>query len=75
MDFKAFFADVVSWMEESNRMIAQYSILSDAYWEWAYTSSGKLSNKYGNHPLAAKQIGVLLEYLDGIYKQQVADKR
>ena len=64
MDYRSFFQDVTTWMDQSNQMVQQYSIFSDAYWDWALKSSGELCNKYNNHELVKQQMSMLLGYLD-----------
>lgn len=68
MNFKQFFGDVVLWMEKSNEMVKQCSIHSEEYWSWAFQSSGELCKKYGNHPLAIKQMSMLIDFLEDMRK-------
>lgn len=67
MDYKAFFADVLEWINQSNQLAMKYGMESPDFWSWVTRSTGELSNKYGNNPLVIKQMVMLHEWLDEIY--------
>lgn len=67
MDYKAFFADVLEWINQSNQLAMKYGMDSSDFWSWVTRSTGELSNKYGNNPLVIKQMVMLHEWLDEIY--------
>ena len=69
MDYRSFFADVTEWMTESNNQIQQHSIDSQAYWDWVVHSTGELCNKYHNHELVKKQMSMLIDWLDSVWKK------
>ena len=68
MNYREFFQDVTAWMDQINELVKQHSILTDEYWDHVVKSAGELCNKYGNHPLAAAQMSMLIEYLEKQYK-------
>lgn len=70
MNYHAFFQDVISWMDNVNEVVKQHSIFTNEYWDYVIKTSGELCNKYGNHPLVVAQMGMLITYLDNVYKQQ-----
>lgn len=69
MDYRAFYQDVIKWMDANNQMINKYTIQSDNYWDWVIQTAGYMCNKYGNHPLVVKQMSMFIDYLENSYKE------
>lgn len=67
MDYKAFYDEVVAWINQTNQLAIQHGMESSEFWTWVTRSTGELSNKYGNNPLVIKQMVMLHEWLDEIY--------
>lgn len=69
MDYQAFFADVANWIMQVNQQAATLGMHSDAFWNWVVTSSGELGSKYGNTDLVIKQMLMLIDWLEDVYKK------
>lgn len=67
MNYEAFFADVVAWINQTNQLAVKYGMDSSDFWTWVTRSTGELGNKYNNNPLVIKQMVMLHEWLDDIY--------
>jgi len=67
MDYKAFFDDVLDWINQTNQLAVKYGMESNEFWSWVTRSTGELGNKYNNNPLVIKQMVMLHEWLDEIY--------
>lgn len=67
MDYKAFYDEVVAWINQTNQLAVKHGMESSEFWTWVTRSTGELSNKYGNNPLVIKQMVMLHEWLDEIY--------
>jgi hypothetical protein len=66
MDYKAFFAEVVDWINKANQMASKHGIDSEAFWNWVVNSTGEICDKYQNNKLVIKQMSMLYEWLDGV---------
>lgn len=64
MDYKAFFAEVVDWIYQSNHMAMKHGLNSNEFWSWVTTSTGEICDKYQNNPLAQKQMMMLYQWLE-----------
>jgi hypothetical protein len=69
MDYKAFFADVLDWINESNRMAARHGFENIVFWEWVSHSIGELSNKYDNNKFVINQMVMLFQWLEEVYEE------
>lgn len=67
MDYEAFFKDVLAWINQANKLAAQYGMESSDFWSWVTRSTGQIGDKYNNNPLVIKQMVMLHEWLDEIY--------
>ena len=68
MDYKQFFDDVYHWIGEANQMAVKSGMESQAFWLWVSESSSQLCQKYGEHPLAVKQMVMMFEWLEEVAK-------
>lgn len=69
MDYKAFYAEIVDWINQCNQRAATHGIESDLFWKWVTQSMGEIGNKYGNTKLVVKQMSMLFEWLEDIYRE------
>ncbi|TFJ92151.1 hypothetical protein [Lentibacillus salicampi] len=74
MDYEKFFADVITWINQTNQLAVKYGMESSDFWTWVTHSTGELANKYDNNPLAIKQMVMLHEWLDEIYFSSKGDQ-
>ncbi|MDU5143535.1 MAG: hypothetical protein E6230_15255 [Paenibacillus dendritiformis] len=70
MDYKAFYADVVSWIDQVNQAAARYGMTNAQFWAWVADSSAALCDKYQENPLVIKQMTMLIEWLEEVYEKQ-----
>lgn len=70
MDYRAFFADVIAWINQANQAAAQHGMESSEFWIWVADSAGALCKKYGDHRLAIKQMVVMTEWLEEVYESR-----
>lgn len=68
MNWPDFFQDLQKWMQASNEFMKQHPITSEEYWSWLIESLGMLGNKYNNHPVVLRFLGVLIGIQDDNYK-------
>ncbi|MBS4198594.1 hypothetical protein KHA93_02890 [Bacillus sp. FJAT-49732] len=68
MDYKAFFAEVVDWINQSNQKAMKHGIDSMEFWRWVTQSTGEICNKYSNNPLVVKQMSMLYQWLEEVYE-------
>ena len=68
MDYQAFYAEIANWITQVNQQAATLGMQSDAFWAWVMESSGELGNKYGNTDLVIKQMLMLIDWLEEVYK-------
>lgn len=69
MDYKAFYDDVVGWINQANQAAVQYGMHNEQFWAWVVESSGRLCQKYQNHRLAINQMLMLVEWLEEVYEK------
>lgn len=69
MDYQAFYSEIANWIMQVNQQAATLGMQSHAFWDWVMTSSGELGNKYGNTDLVIKQMLMLIEWLEEVYKK------
>ena len=70
MDYQAFYADVVAWIQQANQEASRHGMVSEDFWKWVADSAAELSRKYGDHRLAVKQMVMLIEWLEEFCEQQ-----
>ncbi|QQE75203.1 hypothetical protein [Brevibacillus composti] len=68
MDYKAFYDDVVGWINQANQAAAKYGMHDEQFWAWVVDSSDKLCRKYQNHQLTIKQMLMLVRWLEEVYE-------
>ncbi|HJA91316.1 MAG TPA: hypothetical protein H9948_11065 [Candidatus Jeotgalibaca merdavium] len=68
MDYQAFYADVANWIMTVNQQAATLGMQSEAFWAWVTESAGQIGNKYGNTDLVVKQLLMLIDWLEEVYK-------
>lgn len=71
MDYKAFFAEVVDWINQANQQAMKHGIESEDFWAWVTASAAALCEKYENKSLTLKQMIMLTEWLEDAYKSKV----
>jgi len=64
MDYKQFFLDVVSWINECNNRVKEFGFNSSELWDWVSFTLAKLCEKYNNHDLAQAQSIMLWNWLE-----------
>lgn len=69
MDYQAFYSEIANWIMQVNQQATSLGMQSNAFWDWVMTSSGELGNKYGNTDLVIKQMLMLIEWLEEVYKK------
>lgn len=69
MDYKLFFEDVVAWIQQANQMAGKHGMGSEVFWNWVADSSGEITKKYDENPLAIKQMMMMSEWLEDVYEQ------
>ncbi|UFT98114.1 hypothetical protein KO561_12970 [Radiobacillus kanasensis] len=70
MDYKVFYSEVADWINQSNQKAIKHGLTSNDFWEWVMTSAGELCDRYGNNELVKKQMVMLIEWLEDVYKSQ-----
>ncbi len=68
MDYKAFYEDVVGWINQANQAAVMYGMHDERFWAWVAESSGAISRKYQNNALAIKQMLMLVQWLEDVYE-------
>jgi len=74
MDYKAFFADVLAWIQEANQAAARYGMESPEFWAWVADSASGLSRKYDDNRLVMKQMMMLVEWLEEVFETRKGAK-
>lgn len=68
MDYRAFFNEIATWIEQCNQMAMRHSMEGDEFWQWVSMSIGELSKKYGGkNKLVNKQLEMLFLWLEEVY--------
>lgn len=49
-------------------MAVDLGMQSDAFWAWVTEYAGQIGNKYGNTDLVVKQLLMLIDWLEEVYK-------
>ncbi|NTX59016.1 hypothetical protein [Myxococcus sp. CA039A] len=70
MDYKAFYADVVDWINQANQAAASYGMENQQFWAWVADSCGALAKKYQENRLVIKQMIMLVEWLEEVYESR-----
>lgn len=68
-DYRKFMNEVVDWIEDQEDVAQRYGFGSVEYFNWVFESSGKLCDKYENHPFALRQMRMVYEHIDEAAKQ------
>lgn len=68
-DYRKFMNEVVDWIETQEDAAQRYGFGSVEYFNWVFESSGKLCDKYENHPFALRQMRMVYEHIDEAAKQ------
>lgn len=68
MDYQKFYADVVSWINQSNQLAIRHGLDSNEFWDWVMRSTGEVCNKYDNNDLVKKQMTMLFHWLEDVYE-------
>ena len=68
-DYRKFMNEVVDWIEAQEDAAQRYGFGSVEYFNWVFESSGKLCDKYENHPFALRQMRMVYEHIDESAKQ------
>ena len=68
-DYRKFMNEVVDWIEAQEDAAQRYGFGSVEYFNWVFESSGKLCDKYENHPFALRQLRMVYEHIDEAAKQ------
>lgn len=69
-DYRKFMNEVVDWIEAQEDAAQRYGFGSVEYFNWVFESSGKLCDKYENHPFALRQMRMVYEHIDEAFKNQ-----
>ncbi|OHR61516.1 hypothetical protein HMPREF2634_02230 [Streptococcus sp. HMSC034B03] len=60
-----FFSRVIpEWMQTSNQKSQEVGFGTDAYWQWAVSSIGKICKRYNDNELVVNQFGLLFDWLE-----------
>ncbi|GEC93799.1 hypothetical protein [Brevibacillus brevis] len=68
MDYKAFYDDVVGWINQANQAAVMYGMHTEQFWAWVADSSAAISKKYRDNPLVIKQMLMLVNWLEEAYE-------
>lgn len=68
MNYRAFYAEVADWINQSNQMAVKYGLDSQEFWKWVTSSTGEICDRYKNNPLVQKQMTMLFQWLEDIYQ-------
>ncbi|MED1786172.1 hypothetical protein P4V47_01365 [Brevibacillus laterosporus] len=66
MDYKAFYDDVVGWINQANQAAAKYGMHDEQFWAWVVESSSAISKKYQDNRLVIKQMLMLVGWLEDV---------
>lgn len=66
MDYKAFYNDVVGWINQVNQAAAKYGMHDEQFWVWVVESSSAISKKYQDNRLVIKQMLMLVGWLEDV---------
>ena len=69
-DYRKFMNEVVDWIEAQEDAAQRCGFGSVEYFNWVFESSGKLCDKYENHPFALRQMLMVFEHIDEAFKNQ-----
>ncbi len=67
--YHKFMNQVADWIEAQEDAAQRYGFGSVEYFNWVFESSGKLCDKYENHPFALRQMRMVYEHIDEAAKQ------
>jgi hypothetical protein len=69
MDYKIFFDDVLSWINECNGQAQKLGFFEQDFWDWAVETLNELCEKYHQDKLAQAQTAMLLDWLEDTWKE------
>jgi hypothetical protein len=72
MDYAAFYADVVEWINQANQAAFRLGMDSSDFWAWVADSTGELCKKYQENRLVIKQMIMLVEWMEEVYETRKA---
>lgn len=70
LDYHEFMNKVADWIVAQENAAQRYGFGSVEYFEWVFESSGKLCDEYENHPFVSRQMLMIFEYIDEVFKNQ-----
>lgn len=70
LDYHEFMNKVADWIVEQENVAQKFGFGSVEYFEWVFESSGKLCDEYENHPFVSRQMLMIFEYIDEVFKNQ-----
>ncbi|MEJ8546611.1 hypothetical protein [Brevibacillus borstelensis] len=68
MDYRAFYADVVEWINQANQAAVRYGMHDEKFWVWVVDSCAAISKKYQDNQLVRKQMLMLVNWLEDVYE-------
>ena len=69
-DYRKFMNEVVDWIEAQEEAAQRFGFGSEQYFDWVFKTSGQLCDKYENHPFVSRQMLMIFEYIDEVFKNQ-----
>lgn len=66
MDYKAFYDEVVNWIQTANQMAVKHGVGHELFWRWVTESSAELCRRYEDNPLVIKQMMMLADWLEDV---------
>lgn len=69
MDYEAFYAEIVVWINDCNQKAVSFGITSSEFWTWVMDSVGEMCDRYQNNELVQRQTIMLVEWLQDIYEK------
>lgn len=70
LDYHEFMNKVADWIVEQENVAQKFGFGSVEYFNWVFESSGKLCDEYENHPFVSRQMLMIFEYIDEVFKNQ-----
>lgn len=74
MDYKAFYEDVVDWIQRVNQAASQHGMGSESFWAFIAQSCGEMCAKYQDNRLVIKQMMMMAEWIEEVYESQQVSK-
>lgn len=70
LNYHEFLNQVADWIVEQEKVAQKFGFGSVEYFDWVFESSGKLCDEYENHPFVSRQMLMIFEYIDEVFKNQ-----